>query len=212
MSERIRVVIVDDHLMVRRGLATFLRSAPDLELVGEAGSGDEAMRSCAAAQPDVVLMDLMLPDMDGVTATRAIRTAHPQTQVIAVTSSIDDGLVRQVLQAGAIGYLMKDVSALTLGEAIRAASHGRPTLAPEAAKALMGQHRRAIEPRAQLTERERDILRLLVQGLTNPQIANHLSVSRSTVQTHVANLLGKLHATSRTQLVAMALKDRLLDD
>jgi NarL family two-component system response regulator LiaR len=117
-----------------------------------------------------------------------------------------------VLQAGAIGYLMKDVSALALGEAIRAASRGRPTLAPEATKALMGHDRRSREPGAQLTDRERDILRLLVQGLTNPQIASHLSVSRSTVQTHVANLLGKLHATSRTQAVAMALKDRLLDD
>ena len=211
MSERIRVVIVDDHLMVRRGLATFLRSAPDLELVGEAASGGEAIRVCAETEPDVVLMDLMLPDVDGVTATRTIRQAHPRTQVIAVTSSLDDGLVPQVLGAGAISYLLKDVGALALGEAIRAAKVGRPTLAPEATRALISRRKEPAARGSKLTEREREVLRLLVQGLSDSQIADRLVLSRSTVHSHVGNVLGKLRVTSRTQAVALALQDRLID-
>src|SRR6266567_274300 len=137
MTERIRVVIVDDHLMVRRGLATFLKAAQDLELVGEAATGPEAIRVCAETRPDVVLMDLRLPELDGIEATRAIRQAHPETQVIVVTSAHDDELVSHALRAGAIGYLIKDIGVTGLGEAIRAAVVGRATLAPEATQALV---------------------------------------------------------------------------
>ena len=211
MSERIRVVIVDDHLMVRRGLATFLLSAPDLELAGEAGSADEAIRVCAKTQPDVVLLDLMLPELDGVTAIRAIRQAHSSTQVIAVTSSLDEALVPKVLGAGAISYLLKDIGALALGDAIRAASAGRSTLAPEATRALMRRRKAPTSRASTLTERERDVLRLMVQGLSNPQIADRLAVSRSTVHSHVSSVFGKLQVTSRTHAVARALQDRLIN-
>jgi len=210
MTERIRVVIVDDHLMVRRGLATFLKAAQDLELVGEAATGLEAVRVCAETRPDVVLMDLKLPGLDGIGATRAIRQAHPETQVIAVTSSQEDDLVSQVLRAGAIGYLLKDVGVTGLGEAIRAAAVGRATLAPEATQALVRQTTAAAIPGQALTEREREVLALMVKGLSNADIANRLVLSRSTVNFHVSNVLGKLEVTSRTAAVSVALQHRLV--
>ncbi len=210
MTERIRVVIVDDHLMVRRGLATFLKAAQDLELVGEAATGLEAVRVCAETRPDVVLMDLKLPELDGIGATRAIRQAHPETQVIAVTSSQEDDLVSQVLRAGAIGYLLKDVGVTGLGEAIRAAAVGRATLAPEATQALVRQTTAAAIPGQALTEREREVLALMVKGLSNADIANRLVLSRSTVNFHVSNVLGKLEVTSRTAAVSVALQHRLV--
>jgi NarL family two-component system response regulator LiaR len=210
-TERIRVMIVDDHLMVRRGLATFLRSAPDLELVGEAGTGTEAVRMCDRARPDVVLMDLKLPELDGIAATRAIRGAHPNIQVIALTSSQDDELVSEALRAGAIGYLLKDVGVTGLGDAIRAARAGRPTLAPEATQALVRQATAPATPGDQLTQREREVLALMVNGSSNAQIAEQLVLSRSTVNFHVSNVLGKLGVSSRTQAVRFALQHRLVD-
>jgi two-component system, NarL family, response regulator LiaR len=211
MTQRIRVVIVDDHLMVRRGLATFLRAAQDLELVGEAATGPEAIRVCAEARPDVVLMDLNLPELDGIAATRVIRQAHPETQVIAVTSSQEDDRVSQVLRAGAIGYLLKDVGVTGLGDAIRAAAAGRATLAPEATQALVRQTTApAATPGQALTEREREVLALMVKGLSNAEIADRLVVSRSTVNFHVSNVLGKLEVTSRTAAVSVALQHRLV--
>jgi NarL family two-component system response regulator LiaR len=210
-TERIRVMIVDDHLMVRRGLATFLRSAPDLELVGEAGTGTEAMRVCERSRPDVVLMDLKLPELDGIAATRAIRAAHPNIQVIALTSSQDDELVSEALRAGAIGYLLKDVGVTGLGDAIRAARAGRPTLAPEATQALVRQATAPAAPVDQLTQREREVLALMVNGSSNAQIAEQLVLSRSTVNFHVSNVLGKLGVSSRTQAVRFALQHRLVD-
>jgi NarL family two-component system response regulator LiaR len=212
VSERIRVVIVDDHLMVRRGLATFLRAASDLELVGEASTGLDAIRVCAELRPDVVLMDLRLPELDGIAATRTIRDADPHVQVIAVTSSHEDELVAEALRAGAIGYLLKGVEVTGLHDAIRAAVAGQPTLAPEASQVLVRQARTPAPPSsAILTEREREVLGLMVQGLSNARIAEQLVLSRSTVNFHVSNVLGKLQVTSRAAAVGVALRRRLVE-
>jgi len=206
----IRVLLVDDHAMVRRGLATFLGAFDDLELAGEAANGEAAIQRCAQLAPDVVLMDLVMPEMDGVTATRAIRRQFPQIQIVALTSFKDKGLVRDALQAGAIGYLLKDVSADTLAEAIRAAHAGRATLSPEAAQALARSAAQPPPPGHDLTERERDVLVLLVEGLNNTQIADRLVVSPSTIKSHVSHILGKLDVTSRTEAAALALRHGLV--
>ncbi|MGD8473840.1 MAG: response regulator transcription factor [Anaerolineae bacterium] len=207
----IRVLLVDDHAVVRSGLSAFLLAFDDLELVGEAGSGEEAVRLCDRIRPDVVLMDLVMPGMDGAQATRAIRDKCPSIQVVALTSFKEQDLVEAALEAGAIGYLLKNVSADELAKAIREAHVGRPTLAPEAAQALIQARR---EPRAlgfDLTEREREVLALLVEGLNNPDIADRLVVSRSTVKFHVSSILSKLGAASRTEAVAVAVREGLLD-
>lgn len=210
MNQRIRVMIVDDHLMVRRGLATFLRAAQDLELVGEAATGAEAIRMCERNRPDVVLMDLKMPEFDGVAATRTIRQAHPEIQVIVVTSSQEDELVSQALRAGAIGYLLKNVGVTGLADAIRAAMAGRSTLAPEATQALVRQATAPASPGDGLTQREREVLALMVKGISNAEIAEQLILSRSTVNFHVSNVLGKLGAVSRTQAVSIALEHRIV--
>ena len=208
----IRVMVVDDHAVVRGGLTTFLLAYDDLELVGEAANGAEALSVAARCQPDVVLMDLMMPEMDGATATRLLREKHPHIQVIALTSFKEDDLVQGVLSAGAIGYLLKNVSADELVSAIRSARAGRPTLAPEATRVLI---RSATHTRQQplgydLTERERDVLALMVTGMNNSEIADRLVVSRSTIKYHVSNILSKLQATTRTEAVAYALQQNLV--
>lgn len=209
-SQPIRVMLVDDHLMVRRGLATFLKIFDDLELAGEAESGEAAVQLCAQTHPDVVLMDLMMPDMDGASATRLIRQKYPQVQVVALTSYKDQGLVQNVLEAGAIGYLLKDVSADQLAQAIRAAHLGRATLSPEAAQALVNAANQPPAPGHDLTEREREVLVLMVEGLNNTQIAARLVVSPSTIKTHVSNILSKLGVASRSEAVASALRSGLV--
>ncbi len=205
-------MLVDDHAVVRSGLAAFLMAYDDLELVGEASDGTEAVRLCAAVQPDVVLMDLIMPEMDGATATREIRMRFPDVQVLALTSFKEDDLVQGALEAGAIGYLLKNISTDELANAIRSAHAGRPTLAPEAAQALIqnATRRQDHEPGDDLTEREREVLRLMVEGLNNSAIAERLVVSRSTVKFHVSNILSKLHASSRTEAVAYALQRNLV--
>jgi NarL family two-component system response regulator LiaR len=210
-GEPIRVLVVDDHEMVRSGLTTFLRVARDLEMVGEASSGDEAVRLCAALRPDVVLMDMVLPGMDGAAATRAIRERCPETQVIALTSFPEEDLVQKALRAGALGYLIKNVGAAELATAIRAAKAGRPTLGPEATRALLRQATRPPAPGHDLTAREREVLGLMRQGLSNRAIADRLVVSPSTVDFHVSNILGKLGVASRTEAVALAVEHRLVD-
>jgi NarL family two-component system response regulator LiaR len=206
----IRVMIVDDHAMVRRGLAAFLKAEADLLLVGEAATGQEALALCSAASPQVILMDLHMPEMDGVEATRLVRQRWPDVQVIALTSFGDSELVRKAMQAGAIGYLLKNVSVDELANAIRAAHAGRPTLAPEAVQALIAPA--PVEPALQydLTPREREVLALMVEGLNNPEIAKRLVVSRSTAKAHVSNILSKLGASGRAEAVALAVHKKLV--
>jgi len=209
-SQPIRVMLVDDHTMVRRGLAAFLKAFDDLELAGEAESGEAAIRLCAEVLPDIILMDMVMPDMDGATATRAIRQQFPQVQVIALTSFKEGDLVKNALEAGAIGYLLKDVSADELVWAIRAAHAGRATLSPEAAQALVETANQSVAPGLDLTEREREVLTLMIEGLNNTQIAGRLTVSPSTIKSHVSNILAKLGVASRTEAVSLALRNRII--
>ena len=210
VSNPIRVMIVDDHTMVRRGLATFLKSQADLELVAEANNGQEALRVCEGIQPDVILMDLVMPKMDGPTATRIIRERWPQVQVIALTSFQEKSLVREALQAGAISYLLKNVSVNDLAEAVRAAHAGRSVLAPEATQALVQAASQEPVPGYNLTRREYEVLVLLVEGLNNPGIAERLHISRSTARAHVSNILAKLRVSNRAGAIALALRVELV--
>ena len=210
-KECIRVMLVDDHAVVRSGLSTFLMACDDMELVGEAASGEQALQLWSRARPDVVLMDLVMPGMDGATSTRLLRERHPDVQVVALTSFKEQELVQGALQAGAIGYLLKDVTADELSNAIRAACAGKPTLAPEAAQVLIQATRRPAEKIGfDLTPREREVLALMVNGLNNNQIADKLVVSVSTAKFHVSRVLSKLGATSRTEAVAVALQNHLV--
>ncbi len=210
-SKVIRVLLVDDHAVVRSGLAAFLLAYEDLELVGQAGNGAQAVRLCGELNPDVVLMDLMMPEMDGATATRKIRESYPHIQVIALTSFPEEDLVQKALQAGAIGYLLKNISADELAEAIRKAHAGKPTLAPEATQVLMHAASRPPAPGYDLTPREREVLALMVEGMNNTEIAERLVVSQSTVKFHVSSILSKLGVSSRTEAVALALNSKLVD-
>jgi two-component system, NarL family, response regulator LiaR len=207
----IRIIIADDHAVVRNGLSSFITAFDDFELVGEAKNGEQAVSLCEQYRPDVVLMDLMMPVMDGATATRLIRQKYPRVQVIALTSFKEREQVQSAIQAGAIGYLLKDISADELARAIRQAHAGKPTLAPEAAEVLI---QAARTPETQLgddlTEREREVLALMVDGMNNQQIAERLVIGLSTAKSHVSNVLSKLCVSTRTEAVSFALKHGLV--
>ena len=208
--EKIRILITDDHAVVRSGLSKFLLAHEDLELVAEASDGAEAVQLVALHQPDVVLMDLMMPGTDGISATREIKQRYPKTRVIALTSFADQAMVQGALHAGADGYLQKNVSASDLAHAVRSAHAGRMTLSPEAAQVLAESITRPTHPADQLTERESDVLKLLVAGLNNSEIAERLFISLGTVKFHVSNIFQKLNVDSRVEAVKTAIEQKIV--
>jgi two-component system, NarL family, response regulator LiaR len=216
-SEVIKVLIVDDHQVVRQGLRTFLELQEDIVVVGEAGDGVTAVEMVIARHPDVVLMDLVMPRQDGISATRQVKSSSPDVKVIALTSFTEDDKVFPAIQAGACSYLLKDVSPDDLVEAIRAAFRGEARLHPEIMQRLMEQVTRQVPSRRsapysdEITERERDVVRLVAQGLSNHEIAKELVISEKTVKTHVSNILSKLNLEDRTQLAIYAIKNGLVD-
>jgi two-component system, NarL family, response regulator LiaR len=208
--QTIHVMLVDDHNVVRTGLATFLKAYEDLELVGEARNGLEAIKLCHQKKPDVILMDLMMPEMDGIAATRAILADYPEIKIIAMTSFEDEQLVQGVLAAGAISYLLKNVTSDELAKAIRDAASGRSTLSPEAARVLIQATRPTKQTSFDLTDREMEVLNLVVQGQSNQQIADAMVISLATVKAHMSSILSKLQVSSRGEAIAYAIKHKLV--
>ena len=210
-NESIRVLSVDDHEIMRGGIRYMLFAVDDIELVGEARSGEEALTLCNTLDPDVILMDVRMPGMDGIETTRLIHNQYPNIQVLALTSFEEKEMIQQVTQAGAIGYLQKGISVDDLAEAIRAAHAGKPTLSPEAFKVLVqGGSSQPGKPNIDLTERELQVLELLVDGLSNSEISERLVITRATVKYHVSNILSKLGASNRTEAAALALQNDLV--
>lgn len=209
-KKNINVLLVDDHTVVRSGLGAVIMASEGLSMAGEAGNGQEGVNLCKKLKPDVVLMDLMMPVMDGVTAIKLIHESQPEVKMIALTSFGERELVEGALKAGACGYLLKTVSAAELVAAIHAAVEGKTSLSPEAAQALVQGLKAPRADAYDLTEREREILALMVEGLPNHQIAEKLFVSQSTVKFHVSNILSKLEVSTRTEAVALALKHKLV--
>ena len=205
----IHVLIVDDHGMVRKGLLAYLKNMPDIEVVGEARDGREAINQCEQLKPDIVLMDLVMPELGGVAATRMIHQRWPEIRVIALTSFQEKELVQEALQAGAIGYLLKNLSGEELAAAIRAAHAGRPTLAPEAVQALIQAQTEDEVPGKDLTRRELEVLSLLVKGMSNPEICDRLCLSRATVKVHVSSILSKLGVSNRGEAISVAIRNKI---
>lgn len=203
----IRIVIVDDHAMLRKGLAVFLMSYPDLKLIGEASNGQEALALCIDKHPDIVLMDLLMPILDGITATRLIHNECPDTQIIALTSFGEERLIKDILEAGAISYLFKKVSADDLARAIRAAQNGISTFAPEVTDILIQSLQKPKSLFEVLTPREREVLALIVKGMGNNDIADQLVISLPTTKSHVSSILSKLGLTSRTEVISLVMED-----
>jgi two-component system, NarL family, response regulator LiaR len=212
MAESIRVMVADDHDVVRRGLSMFLTGFDDLELVGEAGNGTDAIRLCGELHPHVVLMDMVMPDMDGIAATRVIRSQYPNIQVVILTGSKEDMLVQSALQAGAIGYMLKNISVTEMVNIIRLAHMGKPSLSPDATQSLinLAAHPPIPDHNYNLTPREQTILELMVDGLNNQEIADRIFVSRATVKANVSTILSKLGVDNRIDAVRIALQESLV--
>jgi NarL family two-component system response regulator LiaR len=210
MSDRIRILIVDDHAVVRQGLRSFLQLQPDLEVVGEAADGNAALELAARLRPHVVLMDLMMPGGDGIDAIRRLHAKLPASRVLVLSSFMDDAHIFSALQAGATGYLLKDVQPETLAESIRQARRGEPALHPQVASRLV---RHATEPAglADFTPRERDVLKLVAEGFANKEIGRRLFISEKTVKTHVSKILEKLGVEDRTQAALIAVRQHLFE-
>jgi len=206
----IRILLVDDHAVVRSGLSKFLMVNKDFELVAEASDGIEAIQMAGQFKPDVILMDLMMPGMDGITATREIHQKYPQIKVIALTSFSEQNMVQGALQAGASGYLQKNVTAMELGNAIRSAHAGRMTLSSEAAQVLAQSVTQSHLPGNEISERERDVLRCMVEGLNNSEIAAKLFISLGTVKFHISNIFQKLGINNRVEAVKMAIEQKMV--
>jgi len=208
-SRQIKVMLVDDHSMVRRGLVAFLKNETDLDIIAEAQDGREAIEKCKDAEPDVILMDLVMPSLGGVAATRMILDRWPDIRILALTSFQEKDLVQEALQAGATGYLLKNVSGEELADAIRSTFAGKPTLAKEAVESLIQPEPTESTLGEDLTRREHDVLSLLVKGLSNPEIAVQLSVSRSTIKSHVSSILTKLGVSNRAEAITLAIEKKI---
>jgi NarL family two-component system response regulator LiaR len=206
----IRVMLVDDHTVVRRGLRAVISVSDDMCLVGEADNGEEAIRLCERLQPDVILMDMLMPKMDGIAATKAIHERWPKVRIIALSSFKEREYVEGVLKVGATSYLLKNVSADEIVSAIRRAVAGLPSLSPEATQVLIQGVNEPAQSGSDLTDRERDILAMMAKGESNGEIAEHIFLSKSTVKFHVSNILSKLGVSSRTEAVFIAMKHHLV--
>jgi NarL family two-component system response regulator LiaR len=214
MSESIRILIVDDHAVVREGLRALIDVQPDMELAGEASDGVEAVEKAHALQPDVILLDLVMPRMDGLEAIIEIKEKDPDACILVLTSFAEDDKVFPAIKAGAMGYLLKDSSAHDLVRAIRDVYQGEPKMHPTIARKLMRELQRPPEPNTPRTEeplsgREVEVLKLVARGLSNQEIGNNLFISERTVRTHVGNILDKLHLANRTQAALYALREGL---
>lgn len=209
-AEPIRVLIVDDHPLAQSGMRNFVAAFRDLQLVATASSGEEALELVEREPPDVILMDMLMPGLGGVATTRRITERFPGVRVIALTSSQDSALIKEALQAGATSYLLKTISAVDLAHAIRAAHRGQAVLAPEVTEALVHTLRAETAPGSDLTAREREVLQLVAQGLSNVQVGQQLSISRSTVKFHLASIFSKLGVTNRPELIALAYQQHLV--
>ena len=214
MTDPITILIVDDHALVRQGIRAFMETQPDLEVIGEAEDGKQAVSLAAQAIPDVVLMDLLMPGMDGVEATRRIKHESPRTQVVILTSYHEDEHIFPAIRAGALSYVLKDVSPAVLGDVVRKAARGEAVLHPQVAARviheLQGPRRADVNPFTELTDREMEVLRLIAAGLSNAEIAERLVLSEKTVKGHVSNILGKLHLADRTQAAVFAWREGIV--